>query len=252
MAASTLGAIANVGTAVRPDGSNNGLAASPNYRIVIDVTGDESVIKPFGTAQRKVFPITANLPERFHMELQSQWGMPFDGKTLGDAASAAAGALGAGGSAGMIGDLVGTGLTVAGVGNKLKSQSLQAWESSSALEMNFDLIFYAQENTEREIKERHLGLLKLVAPSTGPGGETLIAPGPRIINGGREGRLIDVYIGNYLHIPNCIIRSVGADVVTLFDESGIPIAMSINIAIGTHNACVTGEDLEEMFYGSRS
>lgn len=248
MAISTLGPILNVGSAVRPTNSN-GLAANRSYQIVIDVQGDEALIKPVGSAQRKVFPISANLPERFHMEMSSNWTMPFDGATAGSAAGSAAQFLGAGGASQMIGNAVDAGLGAAGVGQKLKDQMIQVWESSSPLEMNFDLIFYAHSNTEREIKERHLALLKLCAPSLLAGTQVLEAPGPKYIDATAKGRQINVFVGNYIQLTNVIVRSVGSDLVSLFDDNGIPIGMSVNLSIATWNACVTGEDLEAIFYG---
>lgn len=251
MAESTLGSIANVGSAVRPSHSG-GLASNRSYQLVLDVQGDEALIQPVGGAQRKVFPIYANLPERFHMEFSSNWNTPFEGKTMGDMAGSAADATGLGGG-GMIGAGIDSALGAAGVGQKLKGQMVQTWENTSPLEMNFDLIFYAHENTEREIKERHLALLKLCAPTVLLGTQVLEAPGPKLLQaGGLSGRRINLFIGNYLQLTNVIIRSVGADLVSLFDENGIPIGMSINIAISTFNACLTGEELEQMFYGGQS
>lgn len=248
MAESALGAISNVGTAQRPGGSNQGLAANRDYRVVIDVTGDEALLQPPGGAARKIFPIEANLPERFHIELTSQWAMPFNNATAGSAAGGIAGALGVPGS-GFIGAAADAALGAAGIGSKAKSMGYQTWESTSPLQFNLDLVFYANENTEREIRERHLALLKLCAPSTAMGGEVLIAPGPRLIDGGRAGRSITLYIGRYLQIENVIINSVGSDVVTMMDENGIPVAMTINIGVTTWNAFISGEELDKMFYG---
>lgn len=254
MAESSLGPIANVMSAIRPTANRTGLAANRSYQIVIDVQGDEALLKPVGGAQRKIFPISANLPERFHMEMSSNWTMPFEGMTAGSAAGSAAQFLGAGAASQTIGNAVDTGLGAAGIGQKLKSQMLQVWESSSPLEMNFDLIFYAHSNTETEIKQRHLALLKLCAPSSLVGSEVLEAPGPKVIEGAtsNSGRQINVFVGNYIQLTNVIVRSVGSDIVSLFDDNGLPIGMSINISVCTWNACVTGEDLDNMFYGGNA
>lgn len=241
--------ITDVGTAERPNGEG-GLASNQNYQVIIHVSNDEALTSSVASTGDKIFPIRANLPERFHLELQSNWIMPFDIGTAGEVAGDAAGAVGLGAASGFIQRGTDMALAAGGVGNKIRGQMIQTWESTGALELNLDLIFYAHSNTRREIKDRHLALLKLVAPSAGPGG-VLSAPGPTIIGGVRGGRRIDLQIGTYLFMQNVIVRSVGSDMVSLMDENGIPIAMSINISVSTWNACVSAEDLEEMFYGAR-
>lgn len=238
--------ITDVGTAERPNGEG-GLASNQNYQVIIRVSDDEGLTAPIKSTGESIFPIKANLPERFHLELQSNWTMPFDIGTAGEIAGDAAGAVGLGAAGGFIQRGTDMVLAAGGVGNKIRGQMIQTWESTGALELNLDLIFYAQSNTRREIKDKHLALLKLVAPSAGPGG-VLQAPGPVLISGLRSGRRVDIQIGTYLLMQNVIVRSVGSDMVSLMDENGIPIAMSINIGISTWNACISAEDLEEMFY----
>jgi len=237
--------LANIGSAVRPDNGYSVPATSQHYDVLLEVFGDEALIKPTGSSARKIFPIRAHLPERFHMELSSQWGQPFAQASAGGAAD---------GLVAGSGQFVDAALGAAGIGNKTKSQHVHVWESTSPLQMNLDLVFYANENTEREVKERQLALLKLAAPTSE--GEVLKAPGPRLINnqpnGATEGRRIAVYIGSYLYFESVVITSVGTDVVTLLDENGIPIAMTINLGFMTYNGCITGEDLEKIFYAGQS
>lgn len=241
--------ISNIGTAERPNGEG-GLASNQNYQVIIRVSDDAALTSAVSSTGETIFPIKANMPERFHLELQSNWNMPFDVGTAGEVAGDAAGAVGLGGASGFIQRGTDMVLAAGGVGNKIRGQMIQTWESTGALELNLDLIFYAHSNTRREIKDRHLALLKLVAPSAGAGG-VLTAPGPNLARGIRAGRRIDVQLGTYLYMQDVIVRSVGSDMVALLDDNGIPIAMSINIGISTWNACITAEDLEEMFYGAR-
>ena len=241
--------ITDVGTAERPRGEG-GLATNQHYQVVIRVTDDDSLTSAVGSTGEAIFPIRANLPERFHLELQSNWTMPFDVGTAGEVAGDVAGAVGLGGASSFIQKGTDMGLAAAGYGNKIRGQMIQTWESTGSLELNLDLIFYAHSNTRREIKDRHLALLKLVAPSAGEGG-VLKSPGPVLASGVRSGRRIDLQIGTYLYMQDVIVRSVGSDMVSLLDDNGIPIAMSINLSVSTWNACISAEDLEEMFYGAR-
>lgn len=235
--------ISAIGSAVRP-AANSLMNVDRKYKLLIDVRGDEALLQG-----RSVFPIEANLPERFHIEFSSNWTTPF--------ANAGAGEMAAGltGNA-AVGSAVDGIAGAAGVGTKLRSQNIQVWESSSPLTLNLDLIFYAQENTEREIKEKQVALLKLTAPTTKVGDEVLIAPGPRLLGNTMtsdnvEGRRITLYIGDYMVLNDVIVKSVGTDIVTLMDDNGIPIAMSINLGVETWNACVTADQIEAMFYGGQ-
>jgi len=241
MPASTGGAIQNVGNAVRPDSTSP--QVGDMYTVMIDVEGDEAV-KSGGSA---VWPLRANIPERFHMELTSNWNMPFASAGAGELAESGARAVGLGNS-GAIGKGAEYALGAAGVGTKLKAQSFQVWESTSPLQLNLDLVFYANENTNTEIKLRHLALLKLCAPSEmAGGGQVLLAPGPTLVGGAAGGRKITIHIGQYLTFENVIITGVGGDIVTMFDSGGIPIAMTINLSFTTWNACITGSDLDKIF-----
>ena len=231
----TTSLISNINSASRPE-SVSVLASNMDYLAVISVEGDDSLLTG---GRGAMFPMRANLPERFHMEMGAQWGMPLAQANAGDMAGSL---LGSGAQS-----LVEIGAGAAGVGTKLKSQFFQVWEQSTPLTLNLDLVFYAQDNTEREIRQRHVALLKLCAPSSD--GQVLKAPGPRLIGDNSEGRRITIQIGRYLTVTDAIITNVGSDVVTLLDENGIPIAMTINLAFSTWNACVTGEDLDKMFYG---
>ena len=117
MAESTTGAIANVGTAERPAAGTFGLG-QPNNRIVIDVQDEAGAFASLvGKSPSHIFPIHANLPERFHMELSSQWGTPLDKPTIGEGA-AAVGQLAGMSQRGaqVLGDATNFGMNAAGVG----------------------------------------------------------------------------------------------------------------------------------------
>lgn len=238
MAASTTGVIQNVMDALRPNSPPKGVTSNRAYQLIIEVTGE---MEGLGNG---IFPVIANLPERYHMEMGSNWEMPFAKYGAGDIA---AGAIG-GQRGAAVGEAVTAGASAMGVGTKARAQTFQTWESSTPVQMNFDLIFYAHESTEREIRMRHLALMKLVAPSGGgPGNQILKSPGPTLLGEVVGGRKVSVFVGNYLTFENVVVNSVGSDVVTLLDKNGIPIGMSINFSFTTWNSCVTTEDLDQIF-----
>ncbi len=240
-------ATSNPNRASRPTAAAQAAAASyaksisgvhPNYQVILEVEGDPAVNKD------GVFPLIANLPERYHIDFSSQWSNPFAKDYIKDAAGAVSPVLES---------LVSIGSSVTGVSTKLKSQSVQVWESSSPLTFSIDLVFVAKTNSMNDIKKKHLALLKLAAPSeldSGTGaGQVLIQPGPVIVNSGLapNTRKISMALGNYLYLDNVIVTSVSSDVSSICDEAGIPQHMVINLGVSSFYACFTTQDLEAAF-----
>ncbi len=237
---------ANPGSAARPKltavqaGSEYAKGISgvhPNYQVVIDVENDPVFEKD------AIFPIVANLPERYHIDFSSSWSNPFAKNYVQDAASTVLGDLG--------GAAVGIASNVTGISTKLKSQSVQVWEQSSPLSFSIDLVFVAKTNSIKDIRDKHRALLKLAAPSelSQGGGQVLVQPGPVIVNtkitpGSRK---ISMTIGNYLFLDNVIVTNVSSDVSTLCDEQGVPQHMLINVGIASFYACFTTQDIDRAF-----
>ena len=231
--------IFNVGTAVAPEqhAYKTLTGVVPEYQVMLDVRGDESVDR----SGKKIFPIVANLPERFNMELSSQWDTPFARTSVGDVASAMSGGK-------VSADVINTGLGATGVGKTSKPQTAQVWQESSPMGFNLEMIFRAVTNSEIDVRQKHIALLKLVAPSEFGG--VLIAPGPNIRDkmiDASNSRLITLHIGRYIKLQNVVIRSVSSDVTALFDKHGIPQAMSISVAVESFYSCFTTQDIDLMF-----
>ncbi len=230
--------ITNIDSASRPD--QVAITASDMYTIVISVEDQDGGIFSAGTSN--VFPLRANLPERFHLQMSSDWSAPFAETSLADLAGQGIDKVtGRSGSSAVLNGLS----QLTGTSTRIQDQFIQVWQSSSALSFNVDLVFYAQESTEKEIRQRHLAMLKLVAPTSVSG--VLSGPGPKIVGGLTSGRKISVNIGQYLYFDSVIVRDVSTDVVTLMDENGIPIGMTFNVAFETWNSCVTTDDLDKIF-----
>lgn len=230
----------NVGTATPPAAADTKSLTGviPHYQVRIEVAGSESL----DSKGKKIFPIIANLPERFNMEFTSQWDTPFARTSAGDVAAAKSGGK-------ISADLLNSGLGATGLGKTLKSQSYQVWQESSPMMFNLELIFRAVTNSESDVREKHIALLKLAAPSTILG-QGLRAPGPSIRNqilDSSTSRSITLYIGKYLRMKNVVVKSVSSDVTCLFDIQGIPQAMSIGIGVESFNSCFTTEDIDDLF-----
>jgi hypothetical protein len=206
------------------------------YQVVLDVRGDESL----DSSGRRIFPIIANLPERFNLQFSSNWSTPLSGS---DFAEWTGNALQSSGAERALRAITGA----IGISTKLRSQSMNVWESSSPLQFSIDMIFNAFNNTLADVQDKHKAILKLAAPSMGEDRQLLRAPGPTVIDEALGGRSITLWIGNYLRIKNVIINSVSSDVESQFDANGIPISLAINIGVQSFYSDFTTVDIEEMF-----
>lgn len=247
----------NLGTATRPTSaaqSYGSVVLGEQYQLVLHVRGDQTL----DSDNKKIFPIVAALPERYNINFSSNWSAPFANT---DAVSFVADK--AVGNRKVLGyslkDAItyGTNLLskATGVSTRLKSQSIQIWEGSSPLQFSVDLVFHARTNTETDVRDKHMALLKLAAPSEhGPGGQVLMQPGPIIADQvwDQNSRKISLQVGTYLYLDNVIISSVGSDIETLCDEKGIPIAMTINIEITSFFTSFTAQDIERAFKAGRN
>jgi hypothetical protein len=124
------------------------------------------------------------------------------------------------------------------------------------MRFSLDLAFHAKTNAAADIRDKHIALLKLAAPSEwGPGGQLLMQPGPVIadlaLNSWNEkSRKISLQLGTYLFFDNVVIHSVGTDLETLCDENGTPIAMKVSLEVETFYSAFTAQDIDRAFKGS--
>lgn len=231
--------LSNIGIALPPAASSK--PVDRKYKVMLEVKG-------FGKTKRggpEDFVIIANLPEQFHMEFASQWRKPFEKYSAGELANTFRPGAG---------DIVNDAIGASGFVPKLKEQSYQIWDNGSPFQANLELLFYANESTEREVREKHVALLKLAAPSeliSSAAGTVLRAPGPTIVGQtiDANSRRINLYIGEYLTVRNVIVTNVSSDIYCLFDNKGIPIGMAIGISVESFNSCFTADDIDDAFYG---
>lgn len=232
--------IANAGAGVPPSQTATTAYKSSSvqrmYQVILEVTGDDTI-------DQSVFPIYANLPERFNMDMSSSWDTPF-AKT--DAGAFAENLTKGRVNASFTNDALG----VSGVSTRKKEQSANVWQGSSPLQFNIDLVFRANTNSQTEVRKKHKALMQLMAPSEKGG--ILLSPGPTVIDAikksfGGSGRSITLSIGNYLKLKDVIITNVSADVTCMFTKDGIPTNMTINIGVQSFYSSFTVQDIEEMF-----
>lgn len=218
--------------------SSNSASIDPAYLVTLDIRGD----KTLDSSGSKIFPIVGYLPETFNIAFSSNWEAPLEGSSL---------------TGGLIQGLTGgrissEGADLAsgafGVPTRTKAQSFQIWKGSSAMNFSFEMVFHAQKNTNTEIRDKHIALLKLAAPKNLAG--TLLPPGPSLAkgvlsaNGG-----VTLQIGKYLLLDNVVITSVGTDVQSRFDALGNPISLSISLSVSSFFTSFDHDDIDKMFAG---
>lgn len=243
--------VTNPGTAVQPpvkvrpvDAMTS--LASDMYTVELFVKDGGNLDTATDSSGKPLFPLRANLDEKINVSMSSQWDSPFGRSSLGDLASKLFGGK-------VTGEAIDVALGAAGFGSKLKAQSAQIWTGSSPMTFSFTMKFNAVNNTESEIRDRHMAMLQLCAPSEFIGSGSLVvlrAPGPTIVGSAispTNSRCINLRVGNYLYLRNVVVKNVSSDVDTLFDEHGIPIAMSIAVEIESFYSCFTSEDIKSMF-----
>ncbi len=218
----------------------------PQYQVVLYVTDTNATHDP---AFLSMFPMIAALPEKYTINLSASWDPPFGNKSMGDlydqARPGAKQFMGA-----SQGQILDTGATLLGVSTRNKWELAQTWQSSSPLSFTIDFVFNAITDTFRDIKQKHLALLKLVAPSEELAG-MLQSPGPTVAGKGfGKGRYITLQLGTYLKMENMIVKSVSSDVTTLCGQDGIPHAMTVSVEFESFFAGITTQDLDKAFnYG---
>lgn len=190
------------------------------------------------------------LPENFGFSLASSYDRPF-AKPLSEMAGDK---IGMGSEAKLAEDVAraSTGLT-----SIMKYLSGAVWSSGSAMTISIPFVIVAHDNAYMEVTNTIKKLTQLAAPSESAVG-TLVAPGPHVGNtaallagdftsgmqlGGDE---ITLRIGRFMKFTPCIITSVHTTFDSQFDQSGNPIAATINVEFEAFWT-TTKEDLDKFF-----
>lgn len=144
-----------------------------------------------------------------------------------------------------------------GITSIMKYLSGAVWSSGSALTLSIPFVVVAHDNAYMEVTHIIKKLTQLAAPSESFVG-TLLAPGPHVGNttallagdftsamqlGGDE---ITLRIGRFMKFTPCIINSVHTTFDSQFDQSGNPIAATINVEFEAFWT-TTKEDLDKFF-----
>lgn len=203
-----------------------------------------------------VVNLSTPIPETFELSLSSNYDHPMD-QPLSSLA---------GNAGGLVTQVVRAG-TVASTGLTTRNKYLSGavWIGGSRINVSLPFILHAYKDPKKDVMDKVVQLMSLVAPSEGIGG-MLVAPGPTLANmealaGGNfsqdvianaaqwGGDDITLSIGKFFTLNPCIITNVGTTIETMFDRDGIPIGATVNVSVESYFT-TTKEDLIKHFKSS--
>ena len=186
--------------------------------------------------------VQAPLPEKFSLAMSAQWDSPF----ARSAANAIAGAINMASrnriqaSDGSVSNWLGA----VGVPSRLRGESMQVWQESSAFTISIPLVLVAINDPKAEVWDKAKGLLQLCAPIEVGG--MLKPPGPHATPGTSNtgGVNVTVKMGNFLRMERCVVKNATADFDSILHVSGFPMSATVNIEVETHYASCTVGDID--------
>lgn len=228
------------GTAAKPISETKGLKANmgvvPEYLATLLIDGVDGVTEVFETP----------LPEDISLQMSSEWVNSFEKasdnaqqmvtESLARSGSRATRALAALGSFGM---------TASGIKARSQPLSAQVWESSSPVSFSLPFTFVVKTDAKADVMDKMRTLLKAQAPQKlGP---IITAPGPSLLGNTIGGRHIELQLGRFLLLNNCIINNVDVQISSILGVNGLPHKAVCNVQVTSYFACFTAEDIDDMF-----
>ena len=214
-----------------PDFKEQGFNTPENYQVKIYSNQLNEVIR-------------ANLPENFSLSVGSDWDQPF-AKPITDYLKDA-GAL-----SGKFSSITDLASSLSGMTPQMKWLSMSVWTQGTGLELELPLVFRAFNDPVKDVTDKIVKLMRMVAPEANAGGQ-LQAPGPSIMgnvvgyNTYISGENITVELGNFVRLSPVIVRQVSSEVISQFDQWGNPMSATVNISIQTPYVITKG-DIAELF-----
>lgn len=212
------------------------------YIVTLTVSGDDTM------GNGGFFSVATSLDESFGISLASSWDAPY-ANVMQEGLDAVQSKGGKAGAAVGIGRQI---AGAAGLNGRNPATTAQVWQSSDPIGFSIPFTFIAQSDAKKEVQDKIMKLLKLVAPSEALGGMALQAPGPtiagQIAKGAKlPGRNIQLKIGNFLLLDNCIVTNVDAQFDSIIGKQGIPHKAKVTVDIKSFYTCFTVQDIDKLF-----
>jgi hypothetical protein len=235
--------IQNVGTATLPlasaDSETSALKTNfglnPEYLAVLTIADIDNSSATF----------TTPLSENVSLRIGSDWSDPLSKATenAGEWADKKAASISK--KAAVVLQAAKGAATAAGLTAKNKFLSAQVWQSSTPISISIPFLFVANKSAKTDVVDKVRVLMKSAAPSQQ--GPLIVAPGPSILGNVFGGRHIELRLGNYLLLSNCIIKNVDVQFDTMMGREGLPMKAHVNVEVESFFSCFTKQDIDAMF-----
>lgn len=203
-----------------------------NYIVTLTSTGEGG----------ETFAISTSVDETLAINLSSQWAAPFE-NVVGETIDKVANRAGSKAQLGVAGArLAGN---VFGATDKTRDSTMQVWQSSDFVQFTIPFTLVATKDPVKEVRDKVVSLLKLVAPSQW--GPILRPPGPYLKDAATGGRVITLKIGKFITLSPCIVRDVQVQFDNVIGAAGIPLKAKVNVDIQSWYTSFTTQDIDKLF-----
>lgn len=238
-------AISNLGTAIMPSESGS---LQNNFGVPQEYLAELRVFADGDSSSSGVF--TTPLSETITTRLGSNWTQPYN-KSSEEAEqnlnNAAANYQGRGaGLARAAVSVGGVALQASGIRLRNQLQTAQVWESSDPIGFSLPFTFVAKTSARTDVHDKVRALLKAVAPSK-LAGFMMEAPGPTLLGSELSGRHIELQLGKFLLLNNCIVKDVDVQWDMKIGNEGLPMKATVNVSVESFFGCFTTQDIDDMF-----
>jgi len=204
------------------------------------------------TVTQNNLQVNGILPETFEFSITSEYDTPYASGLVDN-------------------EMAKNALRAFGVSTTTQAQTAQTWQGSSPIDITIPMMFMADSDPIREVKEPILNLLKLataralegdtlgsarVLVSPGPkrtlsinnerGETTLVSKAQSLVKSYKLNDQIRLDIGNAWTFKSVVITNVSNTYDTIFDVDGNPLKASVNVSFRTYFTPLQ-DDLDAIF-----
>lgn len=226
----------------------SGYKINPNYLITLQA-------RPLrADKEGNTITLQTPVPESFSVQINTDWQAQF-ANALEEGIGKIPGRFGAAATAGLQAS------KAMGFQPQSKVMSAQIWQGTSSLDITIPFILKAEKSAGQEVMEPIRRLMRLALPTTFGIGAASVLQAPfnpaevarRIVaNGGKGGArtagnaAIQVQVGRFFYMPDCIIKSISQSYDSIFDEFGMPLSAKVDVSVSSF-FIITAEDIDTMF-----
>lgn len=194
---------------------------NPHYKVFLRVHD--------GGGARAGDILTFWIPDSLSFAFNGDWGTPF-----ANALTELAGRTG--------GAVIDVASAAAGITGRARAPTMLVWQGSSHIEFAFTFELRAVSATKRNVTDKLRALIAYTMPAEDPVGNTgaFLAPLSNYLIDPESGQLtyryglkMDLQIGQYLVVPDVVVKAVNPDIPTRYHTSGRPMEANVQVTFST-------------------